>query len=159
MTRAELEQAIRGVLQRCMLDSGLFLADNATLDILALIDQHTAVPPCCASEHWPRDTACRTFTAGGNGRCVYCDHEEKCHPGPGATCEIGSGEGPESAPDRALVDALERLRERVREQVRGRRAIPAVEADTLHAVAEWIDAEQVRARRAIAERGDKGGGR
>lgn len=44
---------------------------------------------CCASSHVPSDTACRDFFAGTNGRCVYCDHETKCHPGPGATCEIG----------------------------------------------------------------------
>jgi hypothetical protein len=47
---------------------------------------------CCSSSHEPPDTACRGFLRGQNGRCVYCDHEEKCHPGPGATCEIGSGE-------------------------------------------------------------------
>jgi hypothetical protein len=50
------------------------------------------LPACCSSSHEPRDTACRSFERGENGRCVYCDHEEKCHPGPGATCEIGSGE-------------------------------------------------------------------
>lgn len=48
--------------------------------------------PCCNSAHVPPDTACRTFVVGINGRCVYCDHAAKCHPGPGATCEIGSGE-------------------------------------------------------------------
>jgi hypothetical protein len=47
---------------------------------------------CCTSSHEPPDTACKRFERGANGRCVYCDHEEKCHPGPGATCEIGSGE-------------------------------------------------------------------
>lgn len=47
---------------------------------------------CCASAHEPPDTACRSFLSGLNTRCVYCDHEKKCHPGPGATCEIGSGE-------------------------------------------------------------------
>lgn len=47
---------------------------------------------CCSSAHEPPDTACKLFEAGANGRCVYCDHESKCHPGPGATCEIGSGE-------------------------------------------------------------------
>jgi hypothetical protein len=71
-------------------------------------------PPCCASSHVPRDTACRGFLAGLNGRCVYCDHEEKCHPGPGATCEIGSGESaPQPTPETRvdvevlLRDALE----------------------------------------------------
>lgn len=47
---------------------------------------------CCSSRHEPADTACRGFERGLNGRCVYCDHEASCHPGPGATCEIGSGE-------------------------------------------------------------------
>ncbi len=47
---------------------------------------------CCLSSHSPPDTACREFLKGMNGRCVYCDHEEKCHPGPGATCWIGSNE-------------------------------------------------------------------
>jgi hypothetical protein len=53
------------------------------------------LPPCCASSHDPPDTACKSFLAGSNTRCVYCDHEEKCHPGPGATCWIGSGENGE----------------------------------------------------------------
>jgi hypothetical protein len=47
---------------------------------------------CCASSHEPPDLACRDYLEGSNGRCVYCDHEGKCHPGPGAICEIGSGE-------------------------------------------------------------------
>lgn len=51
-----------------------------------------AKPHCCASSHEPPDTACKSFLAGQNGRCAYCDHEAKCHPGPGATCWIGSGE-------------------------------------------------------------------
>lgn len=53
---------------------------------------------CCESSHTPADTACRGFLAGMNGRCVYCDHEEKCHPGPGATCEIGRGESGDVQP-------------------------------------------------------------
>lgn len=60
---------------------------------------HELLPPpepqrCCSSSHVPIDTACRNLEIGLNGRCVFCDHEVKCHPGPGATCEIGSGEGP-----------------------------------------------------------------
>ena len=27
--------------------------------------------------------ACDFFVAGMNGRCVYCDHAENCHPGTG----------------------------------------------------------------------------
>ncbi len=45
-------------------------------------------PRCCTSSHDPPDTACTTFETGGNGRCVFCDHEEKCHPGPGGTCWV-----------------------------------------------------------------------
>lgn len=44
---------------------------------------------CCSSSHEPADTSCTEYCVGMNGRCVYCDHEEKCHPGPGATCWIG----------------------------------------------------------------------
>lgn len=44
---------------------------------------------CCESSHEPRDKACKTFEQGANGRCVYCEHGEKCHPGPGASCWIG----------------------------------------------------------------------
>jgi hypothetical protein len=47
---------------------------------------------CCSSCHIPPDLACREYLEGSNGRCVFCDHEDKCHPGPGATCEIGRGE-------------------------------------------------------------------
>lgn len=57
-----------------------------------LLDPNFLQTRCCASSHLPPDQACRGFRKGMNGRCVYCDHEEKCHPGPGATCEIGSGE-------------------------------------------------------------------
>jgi len=44
---------------------------------------------CCETSHEPKDTACKTFERGANGRCVHCDHAEQCHPGPGATCWIG----------------------------------------------------------------------
>ena len=40
---------------------------------------------CCAHEHQTDTGVCATFERGTNGRCVYCDHEEKCHPGPGST--------------------------------------------------------------------------
>lgn len=33
---------------------------------------------CC---HSPDHGACQTFEKGANGRCVYCDHGEDCHPG------------------------------------------------------------------------------
>ncbi len=35
---------------------------------------------CC---HIPDHGACDTFERGMNGRCVYCDHGEECHPGTG----------------------------------------------------------------------------
>lgn len=35
---------------------------------------------CC---HYPDLGACPTFEQGMNGRCVYCDHGEECHPGKG----------------------------------------------------------------------------
>lgn len=76
-------------------DEGIDMAGIAlTRAPLPEVRAAAVTPPCCASSHEPRDTACRGFLAGDNGRCVYCDHEQKCHPGPGATCEIGSGEGP-----------------------------------------------------------------
>lgn len=37
----------------------------------------------CACCHVPDYGACRTFERGRNGRCVYCDHAERCHPGTG----------------------------------------------------------------------------
>jgi hypothetical protein len=43
---------------------------------------------CCSSSHDPPDTACKTYERGMSGNCVYCDHEEKCHPGPGGTCWV-----------------------------------------------------------------------
>jgi len=35
---------------------------------------------CC---HMPDYGACDHFERGFNGRCVYCDHGEECHPGTG----------------------------------------------------------------------------
>ncbi len=43
---------------------------------------------CCSSSHDPPDTACKTFERGMCGNCVFCDHEEKCHPGPGGRCMV-----------------------------------------------------------------------
>lgn len=55
--------------------------------------------PCCASRHDPPDTACKTWepSGGGGKHCVYCDHEEKCHPGSGGTCWVFRPEEDESA--------------------------------------------------------------
>lgn len=35
----------------------------------------------CQCSHVPDLGACPTFEQGSNGRCVYCDHAEGCHPG------------------------------------------------------------------------------
>lgn len=43
---------------------------------------------CCSSSHDPLDTACKTFELGLAGNCVYCDHEDKCHPGAGGACWV-----------------------------------------------------------------------
>lgn len=37
----------------------------------------------CGCSHAYDDGACDDFEAGMNGRCVYCDHGEECHPGDG----------------------------------------------------------------------------
>jgi hypothetical protein len=35
-------------------------------------------PDCaCCDRSWPEP--CDTYEKGMNGRCVYCDHEGKCH--------------------------------------------------------------------------------
>ncbi len=44
---------------------------------------------CCATSHVPIDTACPTYETGANGRCVYCDHESKCHPGTNVRGPLG----------------------------------------------------------------------
>lgn len=35
----------------------------------------------CSCCHDPDLGACPTFESGSNGRCVFCDHDEGCHPG------------------------------------------------------------------------------
>jgi len=37
----------------------------------------------CDCAHVPDHGACDVFEQGMNGRCVYCDHDEGCHPGQG----------------------------------------------------------------------------
>lgn len=37
----------------------------------------------CGCSHHPDLGACTTFEAGMDGRCVYCDHADYCHPGIG----------------------------------------------------------------------------
>ena len=37
----------------------------------------------CSCAHVPDHGACDVFEQGMNGRCVYCDHAEGCHPGHG----------------------------------------------------------------------------
>jgi hypothetical protein len=42
----------------------------------------TASKKCgCGCAHAKDYGACDLFQAGMNGRCVYCDHGEECHPG------------------------------------------------------------------------------
>lgn len=40
----------------------------------------------CGCSHAHDHGACDDFTGGANGRCVYCDHGQDCHPGPGPFC-------------------------------------------------------------------------
>lgn len=40
-----------------------------------------AVKCPCGCCHSTDHGACQTFEKGANGRCVYCDHGEGCHPG------------------------------------------------------------------------------
>lgn len=35
--------------------------------------------PDCACCDRPEPEPCSTYERGMNGRCVYCDHEAKCH--------------------------------------------------------------------------------
>lgn len=36
--------------------------------------------PLCACKTYPTNLGpCASFEMGGNGRCVYCDHEAQCH--------------------------------------------------------------------------------
>lgn len=59
----------------------------------AIVDRAvTWMPHICG--HAEADTACRGFKQGSDGQCVYCAHKKVCHPGPGATCEIGSTDSP-----------------------------------------------------------------
>lgn len=37
----------------------------------------------CACSHAFDHGACDDYELGRNGRCVYCDHDEGCHPGEG----------------------------------------------------------------------------
>lgn len=77
---------------RCLI-CALHRFGKTELGIEKPLEVHDCIERCCSSSHWPPDAACKDFLAGMNGRCVYCDHESKCHPGPGATCEIGSTKG------------------------------------------------------------------
>ena len=47
-----------------------------------MIVTREAVKPCECG-HAVELGACKTFEAGMNGRCVYCDHAAACHPGAG----------------------------------------------------------------------------
>ena len=47
----------------------------------------------CECSHEPDNGACLDFEAGMNGRCVYCDHAEACHPGTGEYFNLPLGIG------------------------------------------------------------------
>ena len=34
---------------------------------------------CCEVADDPPGTPCTDYVVGANGRCVYCDHDHKCH--------------------------------------------------------------------------------
>src|SRR6266851_3316472 len=36
-------------------------------------------PNCCCPTYSNNLGPCKSYEQGGNGRCVYCDHEEVCH--------------------------------------------------------------------------------
>lgn len=38
------------------------------------------VDTCVCIERTDEMGPCDVFEAGGNGKCVYCDHEMRCHP-------------------------------------------------------------------------------
>jgi len=53
----------------------------------------TRISFCCNQSHSSDYGACDSFGIGGNGRCVYCDHAESCHPGSGQTFNTPLGVG------------------------------------------------------------------
>lgn len=74
-------------------DAFRILGTSPRIEFLAHGTIEHRIAANCTSSHVPVDSACKKYQRGMvDGRCVYCDHEEHCHPGPGATCEIGSGE-------------------------------------------------------------------
>jgi len=82
-------------------------ADVIVIDeTMSVDDIRGVVPPlvgvvndaCCESSHVPTDLACPTYETGANGRCVYCDHDSACHPGPNTAGPLGHEE-----PDRAVA--------------------------------------------------------
>ncbi len=40
-----------------------------------MVCKYGACECCHANDHG----ACPTYERGGNGRCVYCDHDKDCH--------------------------------------------------------------------------------
>jgi len=57
---------------------------EAIMVLMAALDDEK----CCECSHLPDRGACDNFEKGMNGRCVYCDHDEKCHPGKGETFNL-----------------------------------------------------------------------
>lgn len=56
---------------------------------------------CC---HVPDHGACDTFERGMNGRCVYCDHGQGCHPGTGKHFNLPLATGEREEPWMELQD-------------------------------------------------------
>jgi hypothetical protein len=53
-------------------------------------------PTCVCPTYQNNLGPCAKFEAGMNGRCVYCDHEEGCHPDPTSLKDnSGTGAGKE----------------------------------------------------------------
>ena len=52
----------------------------------------------CECSHKYDYGACDDFEKGMNGRCVYCDHEEDCHPGTGKNFNLPLSVGERTNP-------------------------------------------------------------
>lgn len=88
-----VDRSVIGVLEAEGEGASLIVAAEAGADaILSLNDDEDeglgqSELACCSSAHRApdgsiRDNACERFEASANPeRCVYCDHEAKCHPG------------------------------------------------------------------------------
>jgi hypothetical protein len=67
------------------------LTSDDQLPQMSALERHSLEAHECSSSHIPKDLACGNFEWCANGRCVYCDHEWRCHPGPGNAGPLGRG--------------------------------------------------------------------